>query len=100
MSVLIGNIIKVRSTFKNEDNVKQDPATVQVAVKKPDATITTYVYGTDPEVVRESTGIYHILIDTTDEPGTWQFVWNSSGTLQAAGQTQFTVVDTIFDPTP
>jgi len=100
MSVLIGNLVKVKATFKDEHNEKGDPATVQVAVKEPSSTVTTYVYGTDPELVRESMGVYYILIDTTDNAGEWQFVWNSSGTLQAAGQTRFTVTETYFDSSP
>jgi flagellar hook assembly protein FlgD len=96
MSVLIGNIIKVKATFKDEDGDVQDPTTVQVRVKNPSASVTTYVYGTDPEVVRTSKGVYYIEIDTIAQPGTFEFVWNSTGNYQAAGQTEFTVVDTLF----
>ena len=96
MSVLVGNLVKIHATFKDESGDVQDPATVQVAVKQPDTTITVYVYGVNPEVVRESQGVYYILIDTTNKTGTWQFIWNSSGTLQAAGQTEFTVNAAYF----
>ncbi len=97
MTVLVGNLVKVRATFKDELNVKQDPATVTVMVKQPDTTIVTYVYGTDPEVVRESQGVYYIEVDTTDEPGHWYFIWSSSGTYQAVGQTTFEVASAYFE---
>ena len=96
MTVLEGNIAKIKATFRDESNVKQDPATVQVRAKKPDATIVTYVYGTDPQLVRASQGVYYVLIDTTGQLGLWQFVWNSGGTLKAAGQTELTVVAPYF----
>lgn len=97
MSVLIGNLIKVQAVFKDANGDNQDPATVEVRRLRPgDGSPTTYVYGVDSEVVRASTGVYYIENDTTDLPGTWQFVWNSSGTYQAAGETQFTVADDYF----
>ena len=96
MTVLIGNLIKVRATFKDDTQVKMDPTVVTLHVKNPADTETSYVYGTDPEVVRESQGVYYMLLDTTAQPGEWMFVWNSTGTLQAAGQTKFTVADTYF----
>lgn len=96
MTVLIGNLIKVQATFQDENLDNQDPATVQVRVKDPSDTITTYVYGVNVQVVRASKGVYYIEIDTSSQPGTFQFVWNSSGTYQAAGQTQFTVAEDYF----
>ncbi len=98
MSVLAGNLVRVRATFKNENGVKVDPATVQVSVKKPDLTITTYIYGTNPEVIKESVGVYYIDINTTNAVGNWFFVWKSSGTYQAIGQTTFEVVSAYFTP--
>lgn len=93
MSVLAGNIVQSYAKFKNKSNVLVNPTTVQVKVKQPDLTETTYIYGVDPEVVRESTGIYYINLDTTGKSGTWYVKWNSLGT-QGVAQTNFTVVDT------
>lgn len=97
MTVLIGNIIKVQAIFKDANGDVQDPAVVQVRRLEPGAgSPTAYVYGTDSEVERASKGVYYILNDTTAKPGTWQFVWNSSGTYQAAGETEFTVAEDYF----
>src|SRR5512145_166172 len=96
MSVLVGNVVKIKATFRDEENTKQDPSTVQVRIKKPDTSIVSYVYGTNRELVRASQGVYDVLVDTTGWVGTFQFVWNSSGNYKAAGQTQLTVVDDYF----
>lgn len=96
MTVLIGNLIKIQATFKDEEDEPQDPLIVQVRVKDPSNSVNTYVYGTDVELVHAGVGVYYIEIDTTANPGTFQFVWNSSGTYQAAGQTEFTVEETLF----
>lgn len=96
MSVLIGNLIKIQATFKDEDGEQQDPQVVQVRIKDPNGNASTYIYGTDPEVVHAGIGVYYVEIDTTSNPGTYQLVWNSSGTYQAAGQTEFTVEETLF----
>lgn len=97
MTILVGNVVRTIATFEDEDGAVQDPLTVQVRVKDPSAVITTYVYGTDAQVVRQSKGVYYIEIDTSGQAGgTYQLVWNSTGTYKAAGQTQFTVADTLF----
>lgn len=96
MTILAGNLVKVQATFKDMDGVKRDPADVSVTRQKPTGAPETFVYGTDPEVVRASTGVYYLLNDTTGQVGDWEFVWNSLGTYQAAGETSFTVRDTIL----
>ena len=96
MSVLVGNVVKIKATFRDEDNAKQDLSTVQVRIKKPDTSIVSYVYGTNPELVRASQGVYYVLVDTTSQVGTFQFVWNSGGNYKAAGHTQLMVVDDYF----
>jgi hypothetical protein len=96
MSVLVGNKVRVQAVFKDEHGEVQDPATVTVHTKDPDDNVETYVYGTDDEVKRASKGQYYIEIDTTGNIGDWQFIWNSTGTYQAAGQTSFTVAAALF----
>ena len=91
MTILAGNIVKIRVTFKDENGVKRDPADVTVVRQKPTGSPETFIYGTDPEVVKESTGIYYLLNDTTGNVGDWEFVWSSTGTYQAVGETSFTV---------
>lgn len=97
MTILVGNVVRTYATFKDIDDVLQDPSTVQVQIKDPSATITTYVYGTNAELVKASVGKYYVETDTSGQAGgTYQLKWNSTGTYKAAGQTYFTVADTLF----
>jgi hypothetical protein len=97
MTILVGNVVRTYATFKDENNDVQDPTHVQVRVKDPSGTVTTYVYGTNVEVVRQSKGVYYIEIDTSGQAGgTYELVWNSSGSYKAAGQTSFEIADTLF----
>ena len=36
-----------------------DPTTLTFKMKEPDGTVTTYVFGTDAELVKDDTGDYH-----------------------------------------
>lgn len=62
-----------------------------------DGEITTYVYGMDPEIIRDDTGSYHVDIDTTFLVGsggasiTGEFV--GSGIAQAVGSALINVDD-------
>jgi hypothetical protein len=53
-----------------------DPDDVSVKVRAPDGTETVWVYGTDPEVVRDNVGDYHFDSPALDyaHGGTYQFV--------------------------
>lgn len=61
--------------FADEDGDLFDPATVTCKVQKPSdaaGTLTTFTYGTDAELEKDSTGVYHVWIDA-DETGTWVY---------------------------
>lgn len=81
----LGDKGRARVTFKDPDNndALVDPDTVKVTVTDPSGTSTTYVYGTDSEVVKESTGTYRIDIDLNAK-GDWIVRWHSEGNGQAA----------------
>lgn len=84
-----GTPFRVTVTFQDEDGVAIDPATVTLKTLSPCGTETSYVYGTDAEVQRQSAGLY--LGDITpDRAGRWRFRWESTGT----GQT--TVIEDSF----
>jgi|SRR5690606_12147698 len=78
--ILIGNGVTSTQEFKNSSGVLTNPTSVTVTVREPDDTKTTYTYGTDPEVVRDSTGIYYISI-VPDAAGPWGFYWLGTGTV-------------------
>ena len=47
-------------TFTNLAGVVADPTGVSFYIRNPDGTATSYVYGTDAELVKSATGIYYV----------------------------------------
>jgi len=90
-----GELIKCTGTFTDEASVVQDPTGVRFVFETPAGVVTEYVYGTDVEVVKDSTGVYHVNLDTTDKPGTWKYRFYGTGTGQSAGQNKFKVMRAV-----
>jgi len=67
-----------------------DPETVKVAWLTPGGSYTEKTYGTDPEVVRDGTGQYHLDI-LANAGGTWKYRWWGTGTVTAAAEGKFEV---------
>jgi hypothetical protein len=76
-------------------NTLVDPTTVTAKLKKPDGSITTKVYGTDVEVVRDDVGIYHMDV-AGDASGSWVIGWIGTGALPAQRELAFKVEATAF----
>jgi hypothetical protein len=92
----IGDAARCRATFLDDAGNPVDPSTVQFQVKDPSANIDDFVYGVDPEVVKDGTGLY--LVDVPlDEAGIWYYRWSCTGDVQAAEEDQFTVKQSEFD---
>lgn len=89
LNVLIGERLRFTGPFLNLlTNTLSDPTTVSVIVKAPPAFTgveTTYVYGTDVEVVKDKTGQYHIDI-TFDIAGDWAVRFKGAGAVVAANE--------------
>lgn len=69
-------------------NVATDPTTVIAKVKDPSGNTTTYTYGTDVELVKDSIGNYRIDV-TADEAGEWFFRFEGTGTCVAVEESSF-----------
>ncbi len=55
------------------------------------------VYGTDAELVKSATGVYHVDVDA-DEAGIWRYRFESgSGVGQAATEGHFKVRNSYYD---
>ncbi len=91
----IGDEVRVSAAFQSLANVLTDPTTVTVKVKDPANAITSYVYGTDEELVKDSTGMYHLDV-TPDQSGTWYYRFASTGTVTAAEEKSFLVRESNF----
>ena len=89
--ILIGNGVTSTQEFRVSSGTLTNPTAVTVTVREPDATKTVYTYPTDPEVVRDSTGIYHISI-VPDAVGRWGFYWLGTGTVPRATEEFINVV--------
>lgn len=98
MSITVNNVylegsqVKVAFTFTDETQTPPapaDPSTITFktsvnGVAQPNA---VYPSGT---IVHDSTGSFHVLIDTTNLPGTWAYSFTSTG-VQGAGEGGFYV---------
>lgn len=90
-----GNLVRVDGNFTDENNAPADPSTVSVKVRTPAGASTTYTYGVDPEVIKDSVGNYHIDLQP-DLEGTWYYRWEGTGSIRAAGDWRFYVKDSVF----
>ena len=73
----IGDTRRLQATFKDINQALTDPTTVTFKMVEPDGAVTTYVFGTDSELVKDSTGVFHV-----DWPITKQgrHSWSMAGT--------------------
>ena len=92
-----GDKIRISASFVNISNAPADPTTVTVKYEKPGPppVVTTKIYGTDVEVVKDSTGVYHIDI-SLDQSGSWRYRWIGTGDVEAAAQSTFSVTAKFF----
>lgn len=89
----VGDVVTLTGTFTESPSstTKHDPTTVSFSIKEPDGTTTTYVYGTDSEVLKSAVGVYVVDWPATQE-GLHRYRWFSTGTGQAAEESFFDVV--------
>jgi hypothetical protein len=95
----IGDLVRVQGSFTTIAGVPTDPTAVFFSFKNPSQTITTYTYGVDAALVKDSTGVYHVDVSvpsTTAALGTWYYRFYSTGTGQTAAEDQFVVPTTAF----
>lgn len=74
----IGAEVRVTINFRNAAGTLVDPDTVTFRTYSPNNTKASYVYGTDSEVQRTSTGIYTADF-TPDKAGRWYYRWETTG---------------------
>lgn len=95
----VGDLVRVSGEFKDLQGNLTDPSTVKVSYRKPDGVVVTKEYGTDPEVNRDSLGIFSMDI-AVDQDGRWWYQFIGEGTLQASEEKQFSVRPQIVTPAP
>lgn len=92
----LGQLVKITASFTDEDGNAADPGSVFCEIKTPAGVVTSYEYNSDPEVVKDSTGIYHLKLDC-DVVGFWRWRWYSTGLVQAANEGTLHVKASEFD---
>ena len=90
----IGDLVRCTGAFATS-GTNVNPEAVFFKVKTPAGTVTTYAYGTDAALVRDSTGVYHVDVNAA-EAGQYVYRFWSTGAGQAAAEGQFLVKLTLF----
>lgn len=93
-SYTLGQMVRLTATFA-VSGANTDPTTVTFKVRAPSGTITTYLYGTDSQLVKSATGVYYVDYTTAAE-GIHAWRMAGTGTCVAAEEQRFTVEDSRF----
>jgi uncharacterized protein YfaS (alpha-2-macroglobulin family) len=91
----LGDLVRCSGAFTNASDAAVDPDTVLFQFRTPSGDITTYTYGVDAELVRDSLGNYHVDVDA-NEVGEWWVRFYSTGSGQAADELSFEVSESRF----
>lgn len=89
-----GTLVRVSVTFQ-VGGTDTDPTTVTFRHRKPDGTVTAWVYGTDSQVVKDAVGKYHADLALNQE-GVWTYRWEGTGAAEVAGEDALRVLPTPF----
>ena len=71
------------------------PATVTLKIMNPSQAVTTYVFGSDPELRQNLEGRYFADV-VLDAAGSWFIRWTSTGPHATNHEETITVEDTVF----
>lgn len=91
----IGDRRKLICEVYDENSALTDPTTLTFMIREPCGTITTYIYGTDAELVKDSVGKYHVYWDCVTA-GHYDWRYEADGTVVAAEESHFSVRRSIF----
>ena len=91
-----GTEIRLTIAFTDSSGDAVDPDTVTFSTFSPCSTKADYVYGTDSEVQKASTGNYTADI-SPDESGRWYYRWETTGTgKKIVKEGSFVIQDSKF----
>lgn len=92
----IGDVVRITVAFTNLAGGAVDPGAVTVRVKNPVGVKTSYTYITDTEVLKDSTGNYHLDVEPAIQ-GVWVYRWEGTGANKGAAEASFQVRESAFD---
>ena len=90
-----GRLVRFSAAFTNAAGTATDPTAVTFKIRSPAGTTTTYVYGTDAELVRDSAGNFHVDFAMT-AAGDWAHRWEGTGAVVTAEESQVVVEPSAF----
>lgn len=89
------DVVRCSGAFTDADGVAADPTTVTFWWQTPAGVESSYVYSTDDELVKDSTGNYHVDL-TIDEDGVWYHRLEGTGTNAAGAEMYFDIRKSEF----
>jgi hypothetical protein len=97
-SYQIGDCVRLSASFRAlATGALTDPTTVTFKTKVGESgAVTTYVYGTDAELVKDSTGVFHVDLPFT-QAGTHYYRFVGTGAVKAAVEDELEVEPSQFE---
>ncbi len=91
-----GDLVQLTAAFTDKAGAAFDPSTVTFKLKDPTGEVTTYVYGTDAELVKDETGKYHVDV-AADLSGDYHYRFQGSGLIgKSAAENTFRIRASLF----
>jgi hypothetical protein len=90
-----GDVVRCSGAFTNSAGTAIDPTAVLFTFIDPAGTSTTYTYGVDAALAKDSTGNYHVDVNA-DAEGIYHWRMYSTGTGKAAAEGEFVVTSSVF----
>jgi hypothetical protein len=78
-----GNVARLSAVFRNAAGAEANPTTVTLRYRKPGAA-TVSVTTPDALIVNDAAGRYHFDLALSNDPGVWEYRWESTGDPTAA----------------
>lgn len=92
----IGDRRKLSCELRNESGVLTDPDELKFKIRTPDNVVTTYIYGSNEELERDSVGKYYVYWDCTQR-GDYFWRYEATGIITAAEETMFSVRKSVVN---
>lgn len=83
----VGDVFRLTAAF-TVGGTPTDPTGLTFTMREPDGVETIYVFGTDAQPVKDSTGNYHVDWAVA-KPGRHHYRWVGTGAAAEAGQGEF-----------
>lgn len=96
MAYHLGDLVRISGAWTNAAGTATDPTAVFAQYTTPAGVTTSLTYLTDAELVKDSTGNYHVDING-NAVGTWYYRFYSTGTGQGANEGYFVINRSEFD---